>query len=71
MRFARTARSFVTRALSRRTMPVEVTTDQAPVYPAVIEQFAPQAQHVSEPYANNIVEHITVGPNPRSVRCAG
>jgi hypothetical protein len=56
MRFARTARTFVTRALSRRTMPVEVTTDQAPVYPAVIEQFAPQAQHVSEPYANNIVE---------------
>ena len=51
-----TARTFFTRALSRRTMPVEVTTDRAPVYPGVIEEFAPQARHVFERYANNIVE---------------
>ena len=55
-RDARAARTFFTRALSRRTMPVEVTTDRAPVYPGVIEQFAPQARHVFEQYANNIVE---------------
>jgi transposase-like protein len=35
-REARTARTFLTRALSRRTMPVEVTTDRAPVDPGVI-----------------------------------
>ena len=37
-------------------MPVEVTIDRAPVYPGVIEEFAPQARHGFEPYANNIVE---------------
>jgi transposase-like protein len=55
-RDARAARSFFTRALSAGTMPVEVTTDRAPVYPGVIEEFAPQAWHVFERYANNVVE---------------
>jgi transposase-like protein len=55
-RDARAARTFFTRALSTRTMPVEVTTDRAPVYPGVIEEFAPQARHVLEQYANNVVE---------------
>jgi transposase, IS6 family len=55
-RDARAARTFFTRALSTRTMSVEVTTDQAPVYPGVIKEFAPQARQVFEQYANNVVE---------------
>jgi DDE domain len=55
-RDARAARTYFTRALSTRTMPVEVTTDRAPVYPGVIEEFAPQARPASEQYANNVVE---------------
>jgi len=36
--------------------PVEVTTDQAPVYPAVLEELLPFAWHRTEQYANNRVE---------------
>ena len=36
--------------------PVEVTTDRAPVYPRVIDEFAPGARHVLDQYANNLVE---------------
>jgi transposase-like protein len=37
-------------------MPVEVTTDQAPVYPAVLEELVPAAWHRTDRYANNRVE---------------
>jgi transposase-like protein len=36
--------------------PVEVTTDGAPVYPAVLEALLPAAWHRTDQYANNRVE---------------
>jgi transposase, IS6 family len=37
-------------------IPVEVTTDQAPVYPGVFEVLLPGAWHRTDQYANNGVE---------------
>jgi IS6 family transposase len=39
-----------------RVRPVEVTTDRAPVYPAVLEALLPAAWHRTDQYANNRVE---------------
>jgi IS6 family transposase len=39
-----------------KTAPTEVTTDQAPVYPAVLEDLLPAARHHTDRYANNRVE---------------
>ena len=39
-----------------RSMPVEVVTDQAPVYPVVLDELLPAAWHRTERYANNRVE---------------
>src|SRR5215216_68419 len=39
-----------------KATPVEVTTDKAPVYPAVREELLPAAWHRTEQYANNLVE---------------
>jgi transposase, IS6 family len=55
-RDARAARAFFTRARAYGPAPVEVTTDRAPVYPRVIDEFVPAARHVLEQYANNRVE---------------
>jgi transposase-like protein len=41
---------------STRVRPVEVTTDRAPVYPAVLEALLPAAWHRTDQYANNRVE---------------
>jgi transposase-like protein len=41
---------------STRVRPVEVTTDKAPVYPAVLEALLPAAWHRTDQYANNRVE---------------
>jgi transposase-like protein len=41
---------------STRVRPVEVTTDQAPVYPAVLEALLPAAWHRTDQYANNGIE---------------
>jgi IS6 family transposase len=49
-------REFFTRALEHGPPPTEVTTDQAPAYPRVIEELIPAACHVTEQYANNPVE---------------
>ena len=49
-------RRFFTRALEHSPRPTEVTTDQAPAYPRVIEELIPAACHVTEHYANNPVE---------------
>jgi IS6 family transposase len=46
----------VTRALTFRPAPSEITTDRAPVYPRVIDELAPAARHVLEQYANNAAE---------------
>jgi transposase-like protein len=56
-RDATAARRFFQRAISvAKVTPVEVTTDQAPVYPAVLEELLPAAWHRSDRYANNRVE---------------
>jgi transposase-like protein len=51
------ARRFFTRALATLTVvPVEVVTDAAPVYPAVLADRVPAARHHVERYANNPIE---------------
>jgi transposase-like protein len=39
-----------------KVMPVEVTTDQAPVYPVVLEGLVPAAWHRIDRYANNRID---------------
>ena len=56
-RDTKAARRFFQRAIG--TMPVasvEVVTDHAPVYPAVLEELLPAAWHRTDRYANNRVE---------------
>jgi transposase, IS6 family len=50
------ARHFFTRALRTATIPVEVTTDRAHVYPRVLDELIPSALRTFERYANNPVE---------------
>ena len=50
------ARRFFARALRAGTIPVEVTTDRAPVYPPVLDELVPSALHTVGQYANNPVE---------------
>jgi transposase, IS6 family len=52
------------------TIPVEVTTDRAPVYPRVLDELVPSAVHVAEQHANNPVEadHGRLGPRLRPMR---
>ncbi len=50
------ARAFFTRALTSGSVPVEVTTDRAPAYPRVLDEFVPGVLHVTQQYANNAVE---------------
>jgi IS6 family transposase len=56
-RDATAARRFFERAVgaSKRT-PVEVVTDKAPTYPAVLEELLPAAWHRTDQYANNRIE---------------
>jgi transposase-like protein len=53
----RAARRFFEQAIgaTKRT-PVEVVTDQAPMYPAVLDELLPAAWHRTDQYANNRVE---------------
>jgi transposase, IS6 family len=56
-RDAGAARRFFQRAIgTTKVAPAEVTTDQAPVYPAVLEALLPAAWHRIDRYANNRVE---------------
>ena len=56
-RDAAAARRFFERAMgATKVTPVEVTTDQAPVYPAVLDELLPAAWHRTDHYANNRVE---------------
>jgi transposase, IS6 family len=53
----RAARRFFQQAIgATKVIPVEVTTDQAPVYPGVLEVLLPAAWHRTDQYANNRVE---------------
>ena len=56
-RDATAAHRFFQRAIgTTKLMPAEVVTDQAPVYPAVLEVLLPAAWHRTDQYANNQVE---------------
>jgi transposase, IS6 family len=56
-RDAKAARRFFDQAISAtKVTPVEVTTDQAPIYPIVLEDLLPAAWHRTDRYANNGVE---------------
>jgi len=50
------ARRFFAPALRAGTVPVEVTTDRAPVYPRVLDELVPSALHIVGQYANSPVE---------------
>jgi transposase-like protein len=50
------ARRFFTRALGIGTIPAEVTTGRAAVYPRVPGELIPSALHTVEQYANNPIE---------------
>jgi IS6 family transposase len=50
------ARRFFGRALRAGTVPVEVATDRAPVYPRVLDELVPSALRTVEQYANNPIE---------------
>ena len=56
-RAAKAARRCFERAINAtKVTPVEVTTDQAPVDPAVLKALLPAAWHRTDRYANNRVE---------------
>jgi transposase-like protein len=56
-RDAAAARRFFQRAIgTMQVAPVEVATDHAPVYPAVLEELLPAAWHRTDRYANNHIE---------------
>ena len=56
-RDAAAARRFFERAIgATKVTPIEVTTDQAPVYPAVLDELLPAAWHRTDRYANHHVE---------------
>jgi transposase-like protein len=55
-RDAKAARRFFQRAIgATKATPIEVITDQVPVYPAVLEERLPAAWHRTDRYANNRV----------------
>jgi transposase, IS6 family len=56
-RDAKAARCFFERAIATTAIiPVEVVTDRAAAYPAVLDELVPAARHRIEQYANNHVE---------------
>jgi IS6 family transposase len=56
-RDVKATRRFLQRAIgTAKATPVEVVTDRAPVYPAVLEELLPAAWHCTEQYANNRIE---------------
>src|SRR5215203_5193644 len=70
-RDAKAARRFFQRAIgTMRVAPVEVVTDHAPVYPAVLEELLPAAWHRTDRYANNRLEcdHGRLKSRLRSMR---
>jgi transposase-like protein len=56
-RDARAARRFFERAIGTTSVaPVEVVTDRAATYPAVLDELLPAAWHRTDQYANNWIE---------------
>ena len=66
-RVAKAARRFFQRVISV----TKVTTDQAPVYPAVLEELPPAAWHRTDRSANNRVECDHGRLSRACGRCAG
>ena len=65
------AHRFFERAIgTTQITPVEVVTDHAPVYPAVLEELLPAAWHRTDRYANNRLEcdHGRLKSRLRSMR---
>jgi transposase-like protein len=50
-------RRFFTRVLEHGPRPSEVTTDRAAAYPRVLDELLTTACHITEQYANNLVEN--------------
>jgi transposase, IS6 family len=51
------ARRFIERAIgTTRVTPIEVTTDRAAAYPAVLDDLLPATWHRTDQYANNRIE---------------
>jgi hypothetical protein len=69
-RDAAAAREFFDCALRVGPPPVEVTTDRPPVYPRIVEELDPAARHLTEQYANNVVEADRGRLNHGCGRCA-
>lgn len=55
-RDAAAARNLFAQALRFGPVPVEVTTDRAPVYARVVDDLARGNRHVTKQYANNVIE---------------
>jgi transposase-like protein len=71
-RDATAARRFFERAIgTTKVRPAEVTTDPAPVYPAVLEELLPAACHRTDRYANNHIEADHGRLRRGFVRCVG
>jgi transposase-like protein len=70
-RDTKAAHRFFERAIgTTKITPAEVTTDQAPMYPAVLEDLLPAAWHRTDRYTNNRVEcdHGRLKARPRPMR---
>jgi transposase-like protein len=70
-RDANAARRFFEQALRTTSVaPAEIVTDQAPMYPAVLEELLPASWHRTDQYANNRVEadHGRLKARLRSMR---
>jgi transposase-like protein len=65
------ARAFFTRALKCGPVPLEVTTDRAPVYPRVVEELTQVRGTCSSSTPTTAWKLITAGSKPGCVRCAG
>jgi IS6 family transposase len=63
-------RRFFLRALEHGPHPSEVSTDQAPAYPRVVDELLPAACHVMRQYANNPIEsdHARIKSRLRPMR---
>ena len=61
-RDTKAAQRFFQRAIdTTKVTPADVLTDQAPVYPAVLEERLPAAWHRTDRHANNRSRRITAG----------
>ncbi len=65
------ARTFFARALGHGPSTVEVTTDRAPVYPRVLDEFVRLPGTCSSNNANNRIETDHGRLKPGYGRCAG